>query len=274
MTDDSLTTSKRKDGFEHESPIRAFTEFKVSGTVAIGKGFRPSLAHLSSYLDAMSRKEGWDFVQIILPADDATDPTILFRKVPGVRHIMVDGVPVPVYMPPGGPVDDAAKLGLPVGDIYKVFASQVGQEGERLIGKSPALGEPYTPAETSTPTHYSGRACADIGERLSANAFAILRYCWRVGQKDDPCVEMDKALWYANSEIELLKSLGGVFSPLTSDLTDPNGFLEDRICDESEFTKNIARMLWAPYQHRRMTVIRQAIAEHRFHLDCGRGLAV
>lgn len=77
---ENLIAAKAADGFKTESPIRAFTDFQVSGTVAIGKGFRPSLAHLSRYLDAMEAKEGWAFVQIILPRDSDGDPTILFRK--------------------------------------------------------------------------------------------------------------------------------------------------------------------------------------------------
>lgn len=77
---DSLISPKQPDGFKTESPIRAFTDFQVSGQYAIGKGFRPSMAHLSRYLDAMEAKEGWALVQIILPDNDAADPTILFRK--------------------------------------------------------------------------------------------------------------------------------------------------------------------------------------------------
>ena len=240
MSDDSLTTPKRKDGFEHESPIRAFTDFKVAGTVAIGKGFRPSLSHLASYLDAMERKEGWAFVQIILPTDDATDPTILFRR-------------------------DELQA-----DIAESFSADEREMVREIM--RPGGRPTFVPVETSTPKHYSGRACADIGERLSGNAFAILRYSWRVGQKDDPCVEMDKALWYCDSELDLLDHL--TFKPLVAGLTDPEGFLEDRICDESDFTKNIARMLWHGYDRRLFQRVKEAIGEHRFHLDCGRGLAI
>lgn len=78
---DTLIAAKQADGFKSESPIRAFTDFQVSGSYAIGKGFRPSMAHLSRYLDAMEAKEGWRLVQIILPDNDAADPTILFHKV-------------------------------------------------------------------------------------------------------------------------------------------------------------------------------------------------
>lgn len=80
MTDDSLLTGKQPDNFTTESPIRAFTDFQVAGQVAIGKGFRPSMAHLARYLDAMRAKEGWEFVQVLLPENDASDPTIMFRN--------------------------------------------------------------------------------------------------------------------------------------------------------------------------------------------------
>jgi hypothetical protein len=82
MTDESLISAKQVDGFKTESPIRAFTDFQVAGQYAIGKGFRPSLAHLSRYLDAMQTKEGWGFVQMILPRDSDGDPTILFHRKP------------------------------------------------------------------------------------------------------------------------------------------------------------------------------------------------
>ena len=242
MSDDSLTAPKRKDGFEHESPIRAFTDFKVEGTYAIGKGFRPSLAHLTAYLNAMEAKEGWTMVQIILPDDDASDPTIIFRR--------------------DTPAIDAAKLGLPVETLTEIVR--------------PGGRPTFTPAESITPTHYSGRACADIGERLSANGFQILRYVWRLGQKDDPCIEIGKAIWYATSEVDLLTAMPTdyIVSPNVFGIGDANGFLEDRICDESTFTQNIARMLWSPYGVTRMGAIKATLSEHQFHLDCGRGLAV
>jgi hypothetical protein len=78
----SLFEEKKQDNFNSESPIRAFTDFQVSGTVAIGKGFRPSIAHLATYLDAMERKEGWRFVQLLV-SQTGGDPTILFHREAG-----------------------------------------------------------------------------------------------------------------------------------------------------------------------------------------------
>lgn len=75
---DSLHAPPAPDGFAHESPIRAFTDWKVSGNYAIGKGFRPSLAHLVVYLDAMESREGWSLLQILEAATGA--PSFVFHR--------------------------------------------------------------------------------------------------------------------------------------------------------------------------------------------------
>lgn len=149
---------------------------------------------------------------------------------------------------------------------------------ERKIGKSPAHAMPYGD-DPINPKHYAGRECADIGERLSANGYQILKYCWRLGKKDDPYQELGKALWYAESESELLRVLARARGwrstrPNLTGIKDSVGFLEDRITDQPQFTQNIARMLWTGYGQRELRAIIEAIDEHRFHLDCGRGLAI
>lgn len=135
------------------------------------------------------------------------------------------------------------------------------------------------PDDPVNPKHYNGRECADIGERLSANGYQVLKYCWRLGKKDDPCVELGKAIWYGESESELLREYARAqgFRKLRPNLTaikNPSAFLEDRIADQPTFTQNIARMLWQGYGQRELRAIIEAINEHRFHMDCGRGLAV
>ncbi len=76
---DSLIAPAEPDRFTTESPIRAFTEFRIDGKVAIGKGFRPSLAHIGVYLNALEEKEGWRLVQLL---DGGTlDPTLILRRV-------------------------------------------------------------------------------------------------------------------------------------------------------------------------------------------------
>lgn len=74
-----LHAAPTPDGFTHESPIRAFTTWGANGRYAIGKGFRPSLAHLTVYLDAMEIREGWSLVQILEAASGS--PSFVFRKV-------------------------------------------------------------------------------------------------------------------------------------------------------------------------------------------------
>ncbi len=74
----SLHAQPEPDGFSHESPIRAFTDWQVNGRYAIGKGFRPSLAHLTVYLDALDAKEGWSLLQILEAATGS--PSFVFRK--------------------------------------------------------------------------------------------------------------------------------------------------------------------------------------------------
>jgi len=75
---EQLYAAPTPDGFTHESPIRAFTDWTVNGRYAIGKGFRPSLAHLTVYLDAMERLEGWALLQILEAASGS--PSFVFRK--------------------------------------------------------------------------------------------------------------------------------------------------------------------------------------------------
>lgn len=76
---ETLYADPKADQFQHESPIRAFTDWQVAGSYAIGRGFRPSLAHTVTYLDAMERKEGWALVQVLEAATGA--PSFLFRRV-------------------------------------------------------------------------------------------------------------------------------------------------------------------------------------------------
>lgn len=120
------------------------------------------------------------------------------------------------------------------------------------------------------PAHYAGRACADIGERLSANGYQILKYCWRLNKKDAAIIELGKAAWYAHSESLLLSAMSTVYPDLHTqafiyDLKSPNMFLVDRIEDQPLFTQNIARMLWNGYNMQKLQRIVEAINEERHH---------
>lgn len=197
MSDDSLTTAKAVDGFTTESPVRAFTDFQVNGNYAIGKGFRPSMAHLSRYLDAMETKCGWALVQIILPLDDATDPTIIFVKM----NITLTLDHMDAWMRQNGfrlqaDPDGAFRMYKTDDWVEIPFDRKLLEEAEITFGEV-ASDDPLNPK------HYNGRECADIGELMTANSYQILKYNWRLGEKDSPCVELGKALWYLDSEIEL-----------------------------------------------------------------------
>lgn len=383
---DGLFQQPEPDGFQNESPIRAFTDFKVEGNYAIGKGFRPSLTHLAAYLDAMQRKEGWRLVQIL---EAATAPTVVFIKTYAapMYHITMgkpDGGHAGFllggnYGEPYDPdkrepsihmlhkvanglrqVTDAMIVTLGIhakhGDTYVGHHEDISEWVDRInghvseleaeIGINPSAAEamrkidaareivepipsgiywspeagnfystashkgqgvdfyrqwadrrdefPGDPRQEPEPTvfcddgvterddpinpkHYAGRECADIGERLSANGYQILKYCWRLGKKDDPCQELGKAIWYLESETALLKCMGNIRFETRMTGIKPKfqeSFLEERIIEQTQFTQNIARMLWAGYNGRRLQAIRECIEEHRFHLECGRGLAV
>lgn len=266
---DKLTMEPEKDGFTNESPIRAFTDFTVHGAYAIGKGFRPSLAHLTAYLDAMQAKEGWSLVQII----EATAPTMIFRKqLPPI--VLVPTSPEPTYR--GKPMSHWGDGELPDDILIGVIRDQKTEIKELLQGHVDPDEEKDDP---SNPRHYGGWECGDIGERLSANGYQILKYCWRLGKKDDPCKELGKAYCYGQREADLLRVLAQArgwrsVQPNVTGIKYYAGFLEDRIEDQPQFTQNIARMLWAGYGQRELQAIMEAISEQKFHMDCGRGLAI
>lgn len=375
---DTLHQEPERDQFKSESPIRAFTNWTVQGRYALGKGFRPSLAHVIPYLNAMETKEGWQIVQV-LEADTQT-PSFLFRQsyvVPDdvlierlrgdevlkqqVRDLLCPVMPeiaertyevrgkitlddVDAFLKEQGLVlaacpDGVFRMYKAESDRPETYAMEYftrDQDGNVSMTRAafddmpdwvtealpnfgieppyirnregfeeaatkmdamreraeadfsddvdPASRDPLPPVEAIgddpiNPKHYAGRECADIGERLSANGYQILKYCWRLGKKDDPCQELGKALWYGESESELLRVLARAQGwrsarPNVTGIKDPAAFLEDRIADQPQFTQNIARMLWAGYSQRQLQAILEAINEHRFHLDCGRGLAI
>ena len=248
---ETLTPPAERDGFTNESPIRAFTDFQVNGVYAIGKGFRPSLSHLAAYLDAMHRREGWKLVQIILPDNDAGDPAILFLKV--APMLTLDVPPPP--------------------DLYEKIAASIDAGGERTVGVSPALGMPYGD-DPINPAHYDGSACADIGELLSANAYQVLKYCWRLGKKDDPVVELGKAIWYVRREVRLIRDSGTRVAYIPH--KDP--WFEERIKDRSAFTQSIARGLWQGYKvgmrEKAMQAIGQALRTEKARIEAGPGSAL
>lgn len=135
MPDESLIAAAEPDRFTHESPIRAFTEFRVAGTWAIGKGFRPSLAHMHTYLDAMQHKEGWHLVQML--DGGSLDPTLIFQR----DRIMSFTVP---ERPAVNTLEDVDAWLKDMGfALIQLPDGTIRYEPERKIGKHPALAAPY-----------------------------------------------------------------------------------------------------------------------------------
>lgn len=154
MPDESLIAAAEPDRFTHESPIRAFTEFRVAGTWAIGKGFRPSLAHMHTYLDAMQHKEGWHLVQML--DGGSLDPTLIFQRdrimamtIPE-RSYTVEGPKKPLTM---DEIDEHfrsigfALIATPEGHLRyepeRKIEETVIDANDRVVGKHPALAAPY-----------------------------------------------------------------------------------------------------------------------------------
>lgn len=170
--DNTLTPAPVPDRFEHETPLRAFSDWSESGLYAIGKGLRPSVAHLPVYLDAIERKEGWQLVQMLLDDKGSFRSAIFRRGAAKSPHPLESAYGV-------SPADDR--------DVYEVMAEQVRAQADDPVN----------------PKHYGGTACAEIGERLTANCYQVLKYCWRLGEKDGPKIELGKAIWYARREMAL-----------------------------------------------------------------------
>jgi hypothetical protein len=238
VSTDKLFSDPEPDRFTHESPIRAFTDWTITGLYAVGKGFRPSIQHLTAYLDAMERKEGWQLVQI-LHAEHHDRRTLLFRKVGQDQpksewdHLFerissglgidIDQLRADFTRPVGDPVMPELRARMdqhdygdmqpedePLGYLYAGRESDDGFEAitdprtQLLIGED-MYRELKATAEDDpvNPRHYGGDECAQIGERLTPNAYQVLKYIWRLGEKDDPCIELGKSLWYLDREINL-----------------------------------------------------------------------
>lgn len=119
-------------------------------------------------------------------------------------------------------------------DIYKVVADAITPEV--------ASDDPLNPK------HYHGRECADIGELLTANSYQILKYNWRLGEKDSPCVELGKALWYLDSEMALY---GDTDKPACHALPE-YGWFDEKLRHATDHAKGVARILisWNRYGNR------------------------
>lgn len=285
-----LHKAPERDHFSKESPVRAFTDWQVEGGYALGKGFRPSLQHLVPYLNAMEEKEGWRVVQVLEAA--TSSPSFLFRKF-GSRAIS-DVVNLTLTADTTELRDTFRKAYLEVaahwGDgktrdyVEYNDAGEVTSEvliydesGTVVGATTPLKDDPGKASDPINPKHYNGRACADIGERLSANGYQILKYTWRLGKKDDPCQELGKALWYLDSEVALISRRSNRWVlPDLSDIKEQfvAQWFNERLAEVSPFTEFVARSLWKGYNAHGLKLLRVRIAEEKTHLECGHGLAI
>lgn len=284
---DTLHQEPERDQFKTESPIRAFTTWTVQGLYALGKGFRPSLAHLVPYLHAMESKEGWQLVQV-LEAGSQT-PSFIFRQ----SRVIPDEVLIDRLRGDDGFKQQIRDLLLlsPADPIMPElrgdhFSDDVDPASRDPLPPISAIGvEPTPPTEAIgaddpiNPRHYNGTACAEIGELLSANSYQVLKYNWRLGEKDSPCVEISNSLWYLDRELAMIAE-GHTFIPGDDRLPD-HTFFDHRLQGRSEHTVKIARSLisWNRYGNpETLKLLRRVLQGELDRLDgCkdwGDGLAI
>jgi len=222
----------------------------------------------------MHQKEGWAFGQII----EVANPTIIFWKTdldpimpelrarkppehwekvsramerrgdetrpiaetPLEQHLRLKGRPVSHVLP-----DES------IDDPYKALADMIftddvdpASREPRAIGMSPALAAPFG-NDPINPKHYGGTHCAEIGELLTANSYQVLKYNWRLGEKDNPCIELGKAIWYLDREMQLH---GSTDRPRGHALPE-HGFFDARLRYATGHAKAVARVLisWNRY---------------------------
>lgn len=290
--DDSLIRQPMSEGFKTESPLRAFSDFTVKGRYAVGRGFRPALQHLTAYLDAIETQEHWQLVQLF-PDAQGKPSAAIFRSVPARRFFPVDtdkekladliqgrslgevydkiasGLGIspdklledaPEQSDDACPVCNGLNTSCPQGCVEPVDdpvnpIPYMETEVDRVARELHQAGEKDDPVN---PKHYNGTECAEIGELLTANAYQTLKYCWRLGEKDDPVIELGKAIWYWKREIDLR----GEYSTPSHRQEIPEGFdFEIKIMQRSDFAKNIARMLWEIHCYGGTIKHRRAILE-------------
>jgi hypothetical protein len=186
----------------------------------------------------MHQKEGWAFGQII----EAANPTIIFWKstydpvMPELRQRQKDGET---------PLEQHLRLkGRPVAYVLPDESIDYPASREpRAIGMSPDLAAPFG-NDPINPKHYGGTHCAEIGELLTANSYQVLKYNWRLGEKDNPCIELGKAIWYLDREIRMTG--GHAQAPRTLPQHD---WFDARLRHASDHAKAVARVLisWNRY---------------------------
>lgn len=75
------------------------------------------------------------------------------------------------------------------------------------VERDPLLVErEKTHDEVNHPRHYvshpSGVECIQVTEHMNFNLGNAMKYIWRAGEKGDRLIDLQKAAWYLNREIE------------------------------------------------------------------------
>ncbi len=104
-------------------------------------------------------------------------------------------------------------------------------------------------ADPVNPAHYAGRACADIGEHLTANSYQVLKYNWRLGKKDSALIEIDKSLWYLESELALHRTWDIRLPGDNGSVFPTDEWFVNRLCGQSDYVRAVALSLinWCRY---------------------------
>ncbi|QXM18592.1 protein of unknown function DUF3310 [Acinetobacter phage Phab24] len=101
-------------------------------------------------------------------------------KVDGIYGVTVEN-DIFVYH-----IDDLVLLRKGDSDVIKPYVEKQDKPVDDVVNK---------------PKHYtsdeSGVECIDITKNMSFVYGNVLKYCWRVGKKDDDVQELSKALWYS-----------------------------------------------------------------------------
>lgn len=90
------------------------------------------------------------------------------------------------------------------------WSLQVSQPDRELVQKQAAPNKGDND-QVNKPAHYrshpSGVECIEITEHMNFCLGNAVKYIWRAGLKtDDPIVDLEKARWYIDRELQRLRS--------------------------------------------------------------------
>lgn len=81
-----------------------------------------------------------------------------------------------------------------------------GETAEQTLARAAASRADAVNHPPHYNAHPSGIECITVTEHMNFNLGNAVKYIWRVGLKsEDPIVDLEKARWYVDREIERLK---------------------------------------------------------------------